>query len=242
MCFLSIVIPAYNEEKRLPVSLPQIIQFVRQQPYTVEVIVVNDGSRDRTVEVAKTFEKEVDFIHLLSVEHGGKGHAVKAGMLQAKGEYRFLCDCDLSMPIVEVNKFLPPSLSGYDIAIGSREAPGSRRYNEPYFRHLTGRVFNTLVRFLAVKGLQDTQAGFKCIHGKAAEQLFRLQTIKGWGFDVELLMIAQHNQQRIVEVPINWYFNRDSRVNVLRDTYRMVNEVWRVHQNVRRGLYDLPRE
>jgi len=240
MCFLSIIIPAYNEEKRLPISLPLVIDFIRSQAYQAEVIVVDDGSRDRTADVVRSFLPQADFLRLLPVEHGGKGHAVKSGMLQACGEYRFLCDSDLSMPIEEVNNFLPPLRQDYDIAIGSREAPGSRRYNEPGYRHFTGRVFNTLVRLLAVHTLQDTQAGFKCFHASAADILFPLQTVKGWGFDVELLMIAQHIGMRIQEVPINWYFNGDSRVHLLRDSYRMFSEVWRVRQNLQHGIYRTP--
>jgi dolichyl-phosphate beta-glucosyltransferase len=237
-CFLSIIVPAFNEERRLPDSLPKIIHFVRQQAYPIEVIVVDDGSSDRTAEVVHQFQKDAPFISLLPVEHGGKGHAVKAGMQQAKGDYLFLCDSDLSMPIDEVTKFLPPALDGYDIAIASREIPGARRYGEPPYRHLMGRVFNLIVRLLAVPGVQDTQAGFKCFRRQAARQLFPLQTIKGWGFDVEVLFIARKRGLRIVEVPIHWYYMNRSRVRPVRDTYNMLHEVLKVRMNNWRGRYN----
>ena len=237
-CFLSIIIPAFNEEKRLPDSLPKIIHFVRQQAYPVEVIVVDDGSSDRTIAVVREFQKDAPFISLLPVEHGGKGHAVRAGMQQAKGDYLFLCDSDLSMPIDEVTKFLPPALDGYDVAIASREISGARRYGEPPYRHLMGRVFNLIVRLLAVPGVQDTQAGFKCFRRQAARQLFPLQTIKGWGFDVEVLFIAQRRGLRIVEVPIHWYYMNRSRVRPVQDTYNMLREVLKVRLNDWRGRYN----
>jgi dolichyl-phosphate beta-glucosyltransferase len=236
-CLLSIVIPAYNEESRLPKSLPQVIDFIRRQDYPAEVIVVDDGSIDRTAEIVKEFQKKAEFVALLQVEHGGKGHAVRAGMMQAHGEYLFLCDSDLSMPIEEVSKFLPPRLEEYDVAIASREIEGARRHNEPAYRHLMGRVFNMIVRLLAVYGIQDTQAGFKCFRREAARRLFPLQTIKGWGFDVEILFIAQKRGMRIVEVPINWYYANRSQVRPVQDTYNMLREVLKVRVNAWKGRY-----
>jgi len=237
-CLLSIVIPAYNEERRLPQSLPQVINFVRQQPYLTEVLVVDDGSVDKTADIVRAFQDEAPFISLIQVEHGGKGHAVQAGMLQATGEYLFLCDSDLSMPIEEVSKFLPPVLEHYDVAIASRETEGARRFDEPGYRHLMGRVFNAIVNVLAVKGIQDTQAGFKCFRRPAAHRVFSLQTIKGWGFDVEVLYIAQRHQMRIVEVPINWYYKDRSQVRPVHDTYNMLREVLKVRLNSWHGRYD----
>ena len=240
-CFLTIVLPAYNEAERLPKSLPQIIKFVECQDYSIEVLIVDDGSVDQSVEIVREFQKEAPCISLLQAPHGGKGHAVKAGMLQAKGEYLFLCDADLSMPIEEVSKFLPPVLNNYDVAIASREIEGSQRHDEPAYRHLMGRVFNLIVRLLAVHGLQDTQAGFKCFRREVARQLFPLQTINGWGFDVEILFIAQHRGFRVVEVPINWHYRSESKVRPIQDTYNMLREIFKVRSNAWRGLYREPK-
>lgn len=237
-CTLSIVIPAYNEEARLPESMPNVVDFVRQQDYQIEVIVVDDGSLDRTADVVREFQAEAPFVSLIQVEHGGKGHAVRAGMLQAGGEYLFLCDSDLSMPISEVSKFLSPDLPEYDVAIASREIEGANRFDEPAYRHLMGRVFNLIVRLLAVRGIQDTQAGFKCFRREAARQIFGCQTIKGWGFDVEILFIAQRRGLNIVEVPINWYYKNRSQVRPFQDTYNMFREVLKVRINAWQGKYD----
>jgi dolichyl-phosphate beta-glucosyltransferase len=159
-------------------------------------------------------------------------------MLAARGEYRFICDADLSMPIEEVNKFLPPALDRYDVAIGSREAPGARRFNEPLYRHLMGRLFTTIVKLLAVRGFEDTQCGFKCFRAEVACDLFGVQRLNGMSFDVEALFIAQRRGYKIVEVPINWYFSAESRVRLIDDSLRMVGELLEVRRNWRRGAYD----
>jgi dolichyl-phosphate beta-glucosyltransferase len=237
MTFLSIIIPAYNEERRLPSSLEKIDEFIRGCGFQTEVIVVDDGSKDCTTNVVRDFQKKASYLKLIELRHGGKGYAVRAGMLKAEGEYLFLADSDLSMPIDELPKFLPPMLDAYDIAIASREISGAVRYDEPAYRHLIGRVFNLLVRALAVRGISDTQAGFKCFRRSAARRLFSLQTIDGWGFDVEILMLAQKRNMKIVEVPIHWYYNGDSRVQPGRDAYRMFMEVLKVHRNARNGIY-----
>jgi hypothetical protein len=156
----------------------------------------------------------------------------------AAGEYVFMCDADLSMPVEEIQKFIPPQLQNVDIAIASREASGSVRYNEPYYRHFTGRVFNTLIRLLVLPGLQDTQCGFKCIRAQVARDIFPYQTLTGWAFDVELLFIARRLGYRIVEIPIDWYFNADSKISVVRDSLRMFLDLLRIRRNARRGLYD----
>lgn len=236
--FLSIIIPAYNEESRLPQTLDFIADFVESQTYKTEVLVIDDGSHDRTAGVVKEFSRRYPFIRLLQPGRGGKGHAVKAGMLQARGEYTFLCDADLAMPITELPKFLPPQRNGYQIAIGSREGEGSVRYNEPAYRHLMGRVFNWLVKITAVPGFEDTQCGFKCFHCSVIGDLFSNQTLNGFGFDVEILYIAQKRGYKIIEVPIHWYYQSESKVHPIKDTIRMVQDIIAVRQNDRRGVYD----
>lgn len=236
---LSIIIPAYNEGRRLPQTLPQVIDFLQAQSYAAEVILVNNNSRDNTLDIAQEFAAEYPFFTALSEPTQGKGAAVRAGMLAGRGDYLFIADADLSMPIEEVNKFLPPQLSDYDIAIGSREAAGAVRYNEPEYRHIMGRVFNLIVKIMAVRGFQDTQCGFKSFRRETAQDLFAYQTIDGWAFDVELLFIAQRRGYKIVEVPIDWYYRTNSRINPLRDAFNMFREVIKIRLNGWKGLYDV---
>lgn len=238
--FLSIIIPSYNEEARLPDSLKNITEFVAQKPYQVEVIVVDNNSRDRTPQIIAEFAAQYPFVRGLTEDQQGKGVAVRTGMLVAKGEYRFICDADLSMPIEDVDKFLPPQLDGYDIAIASREAPGAIRYDEPRYRHLMGRVFNTIVRLFAVPDLQDTQCGFKMFRAEVAENLFPLQTMHGWSFDVEILYAARKWGYHVVEVPIHWYYKSNTRVHPIRDSYNMFVEVLKIRRNGLRGMYKRP--
>lgn len=236
--FLSIVIPAHNEESRLPASLELVLAFLDRQPFTSEILVVENGSSDRTFEVAQAFTKQHKHLRVLQNNIRGKGRAIQRGVSEAKGQFIFMCDADLSMPIEEVSKFLPPQLPNVDIAIGSREAPGSVRYNEPAYRHFTGRVFNTLIRWLVLPGLQDTQCGFKCIRADVARDIFPYQTLMGWAFDVELLYIARRRGYNIVEIPIDWYFNADSKISVFRDSLRMFLDLLSIRRNASRGLYD----
>jgi glycosyltransferase involved in cell wall biosynthesis len=234
---LSIIIPAYNEERRLPTTLEKTRQFIEQQSYLTEVLVVENGSQDRTFQIADDFSRQHSWLRVIREEQRGKGRAVKRGMLEASGQFRFMCDADLSMPIDEVNRFLPPLQTDFDIAIGSREAPGAVRYEEPLYRHLGGRVINLIIRLLALPGLQDTQCGFKCFRAAVAEDLFRSQTMSGWAFDVEVLFIARKRGYRITEIPIPWYFMSESKVNLYQDTPKMVLDILKIRLNDRRGLY-----
>ncbi len=234
MPFLSLIIPAYNEEQRLPRTLTQIQAFLSEQPYESEVLVVENGSTDQTAAVVEEFAPDV---RLLREPERGKGLAVRRGMMESAGDYRFICDADLSMPIDEVNRFLPPNLDAYDIAIASREVPGAVRHNEPAYRHWIGRVFNLVVRTMAVPGFQDTQCGFKCFTAEAAEVLFPLQRLDGWTFDVELLYVALRMGYRVKEVPINWYYFPGSRVRIVQDSWLMLADLFRIRSNWRRGLY-----
>jgi len=235
--FLSVIVPAYNEEYRLPDSLRRIVGHLGKQEYKSEVIVVDDGSEDGTAQVVEEMMTELPILSLIRTEHRGKGHAVKRGMLAGRGEYLFICDADLSMPIEELYKFLPPALAGYDVAIASREVAGARRYDEPSYRHFMGRVFNWIVRLFAVRGFQDTQCGFKCFKREAAREVFAYQIMDGWGFDVEVLYIAQKRGYKIVEVPIDWYYSANSRIHPLRDSIGMFREVMRIRLNDWRGRY-----
>lgn len=236
--FLSIVIPAHNEELRLPRTLELTNRFLQAQPYDGEVIIVENGSQDRTFAIAQEYARQHPKYRVLSEELPGKGRAVRTGMLAACGEYRFMCDADFSMPVEEINRFLPPALAKVEIAIASREAPGAIRYNEPAYRHFVGRVFNTFIRWLTLPRLHDTQCGFKCFKGNLAEEIFQEQTLTGWSFDVEILVIARRRGYSILELPIPWYFNPESKINVWKDSLQMALDLLHIRWNLMRGLYD----
>jgi dolichyl-phosphate beta-glucosyltransferase len=235
--FLSIVIPAHNEERRLPQTLEQVVDFVKKQSFESEVLVVENGSRDRTLQIAQDFAARYPFIRAIREELPGKGRAVLKGMLAATGQYRFFGDADFSMPVDEISRFLPPAIDA-PVVIASREAPGAVRYNEPGYRHITGRVFNGLIRLLVLHDLDDTQCGFKMFRADAARELFPRQTLMGWSFDVELLFIAHKRGYAIREIGVPWYFNPESKVNVLRDSWRMFVDLIAIRRNGRLGKYD----
>lgn len=238
MPFLSIVIPAHNEAARLPHSLTRIAAFQAAQPYQTELLIVENGSQDATLRVAQEYAAAQDWVRVVSLAEAGKGLAVREGMLAAQGEFRFICDADLSMPIEQVQRFLPPALANPQVVIATREGPGARRFNEPEYRHLVGRMFNLLVRVLALPGIQDSQCGFKLFSAEAAQRIFPLQTMNGWSFDVEVLYIARRMGYAIHEVPIDWYHERGSRVRLVRDSLRMFRDLLTIRRNGRRGLYD----
>ena len=236
--FLSVIIPAYNEEKRLPGAFEQLFSFLQGQAYSSEVILVENGSQDRTLQIAQSYAERFPQLRVFQNQQRGKGLAVQRGMLEAQGEYRFMCDADFSMPVIEINRFLPPVLEDYDIAIASREAPGATRIHEPYYRHFIGRSYNLLIRLLALPGLNDTQCGFKCFRAAVAEDLFRRQTLPGWAFDVEVLFIGRRFGMRIVEVPIDWYYNPDSKIRVVQDSLKMGADLLKMRYNALRGVYN----
>ncbi len=234
---LSIVIPAHNEERRLPPSLEKIDAFLKTQPYEAEVLVVENGSTDRTVQVAEDFARAHPYVRVIEAAVRGKGLAVKVGMLAARGEYRFICDADLSMPIEEIVQFLPPHADGYDIIIASREGKGARRIGEPEYRHIIGRINNWIIKLTALRGFEDTQCGFKMFNRTAAEDLFGVQQMTGIGFDIELLFIAQRRGYKIKQVPITWYFDADSRMRLIGDSAHLLVEIWQIRRNWLWGVY-----
>lgn len=232
--FLSVVIPAFNEEPRISGTLSQVVDYLAGQDYGWEVVVADDGSTDQTAELVGQVIVAHPNVRILRLPHRGKGWAVKHGMLAADGRYRLICDADLSVPIQQVERLLPPLQSGFDIVLGSREASGAVRIGEPVRRHLMGRAFNQLVSRLAVPGLADTQCGFKCFTGETAQDLFRLLTIDGFAFDVELLYLARKRRLRFSEVGVDWYYRPQSKVRPIRDSLAMTLDLlkirWR-HRN-----------
>jgi dolichyl-phosphate beta-glucosyltransferase len=235
---LSIIIPAYNEEKRLPASLENLYAYLSDWRDRVEVIVVDNGSTDATASLARGIAARWPQLRLLQVAERGKGRAVRAGLLDARGDFSFFCDADFSMPVAEITKFLPPELPDVEVAIGVREGPNAHRFGEPLGRHLMGRVFNLLVRGLVLPGIQDSQCGFKCLRADIGKRLALAQTIPGWAFDVELLAVARRQGYRIVQIPIDWHYAPSSRIHPFRDAVRMTLDLLAVRRGLSRGRYD----
>jgi dolichyl-phosphate beta-glucosyltransferase len=238
--WLSVVIPAYNEERRLPGTLEKIQAYLACQPFTHEVCVVDNASTDRTADLVREYARRDPSLRLIQTPLRGKGVAVRTGMLRAKGAYRLLCDADLSMPVEEFERFYPPQLPSADVAIGSREVSGARRFGEPGYRHFTGRVFSLAVKALVMRGFEDTQCGFKCFRDSVAADLFSRQRFNGWSFDVEVLYLARRRGYRICEVPVSWHYQSDSRIRLVNDSLGMFLDLIRIRWFDVRGLYANP--
>jgi dolichyl-phosphate beta-glucosyltransferase len=215
--FLAVVVPAYNEEERIAGSLKSLIEYLSAQPYTFEIVVADDGSSDATARLVTEAAERWPSIRLLSLRHGGKGAAVRSGMLATEAEWRFLCDADLSMPPEQLELFLPGGEPPVEaVVIGSREAPGARRIDEPSRRHFVGRAFTLSVQLLAFRGIEDTQCGFKLFRGDIADAIFKRQRLDGFGFDVEILFIARKMGKTIREQAIDWYYREGSSMTLIK--------------------------
>jgi glycosyltransferase involved in cell wall biosynthesis len=239
-----VVIPAYNEVRRLPSTLAAIQAYLARQSYPSEVIVVDDGSTDQTVAVAAA----IPGVQVLQRDHRGKGFAVRAGALAATGNYILLCDADLAVPIAEWEKMEPFLERGYHVVIGSREGIGATRDGEPWYRHVMGRVFNLIIKVVALRDINDTQCGFKALHRDVAHDLFRRVQIYGdnapvvsgaavTAYDVELLFLARQRGYRIAEVPVQWHYGTETKVSPVRDSVRNLRDVLTVRMNALRGRY-----
>jgi len=233
--FLSVVIPTFNEEARIADSLSRVIEYLQGQDYSWEVVVADDGSTDRTVGLVGQAIVDHPNVRILQLQHRGKGWAVKNGMLAAEGEFRLLCDADLSVPIQQIERLLPPTGPMADIVLGSREADGAVRIGEPTGRHIMGRIFNRLVSSLAVPGLADTQCGFKIFRAEAVWDLFPRLTLDGFAFDVELIHLAGKRGLTYSEVGVDWYYRPQSKVRPLRDALAMTLDLFKIrwrHRNL----------
>jgi glycosyltransferase involved in cell wall biosynthesis len=235
---LSLVIPAYNEQARLPYTLAQIETYVCREALDCEVIVVDNGSRDATSAVVQQASLRFSALRLLRTDGRGKGRAVRTGVLAAEGAVVFFADADLSWEVQDLSRFLALIDERTPIVIGSREGTGARRVGEPIYRHLMGRVFNRVVQALAVPGIEDSQCGFKAFRADAARAVFSRQRIDGFGFDVEVLYLARRLGFELRVVPLHWEHKENSRVAPLRDTLLMLADVLGVRLNAWRGAYD----
>jgi glycosyltransferase involved in cell wall biosynthesis len=211
---LSIVVPAFNEAARIPRTINDIREEMNRLGGDVELLIVDDGSVDATSAIVAEVARSDVRVKLVRAAHAGKGAAVRRGMVEARGTWRFLADADLSMPISELKRFLDAAAQEGDVIVGSREVNGARRVGEPWFRHAIGRVFNWTVKLFVLRGIDDTQCGFKLFSARAAQVLFPLQRLDGFGFDVEILFLARRAGFVIREIPITWVYGRESKVNV----------------------------
>lgn len=238
MLFLSIIIPAYNEAERLPETLALVRDYLEQQSFTAEVLVVDDGSTDGTAACVQKMQKRFPQLRLeRTPENQGKGGAVRHGMLQATGEYRLFMDADHSTPITELDKFLP-ELEHFDVLIGSRYLHSeSIKVKQPWKRRVISRSGNWLIQRALLPGIVDTQCGFKLFSAKAAEAIFSRQTMLRWSFDIELLTIAQEMGFSIKEIPVDWYDAKDSKLRAVHAALRSVKDVQTIRKHVRKKMY-----
>ena len=237
---LSLVVPAYNEETRLAATLDAWRGYLERERIDWEIVVVDDGSRDRTAAIVAEVGAGDARVRLLTRPHLGKGAAVRAGMLAATGEWRFMADADLSMRPQELPRFFGAAgQPRFAVTVGSREGPGARRIAEPIYRHLLGRLYNWLVRLLVIRGIEDTQCGYKLFTREAAEALFTRQRLNGFGFDVEVLFLARRLAFEVGEVPITWHYDPDSRVSLTKGLDAFLDIV-RVRLNAGFRRYDAP--
>jgi dolichyl-phosphate beta-glucosyltransferase len=247
---LSIVIPAYNEKDNIEKQvLNQVHLYLKKQPYQYQVIIVDDGSTDGSPELLGKFVANKKHWQLIRNPHQGKAQTVATGVSQAQGNLVLFTDFDQATPISEIEKLLPFIGRGYDVIIGSREVKGSKREKEPWYRHLMGRGFNLFVKLFTIKGIRDTQCGFKLFKTEVAQELFAALVVYGpraettaftGAFDVELLYLAQKRGYRIAEVPIHWQHIPTTRVNPIKDSIRMFLDLVRIRLTDLLGKYSSP--
>lgn len=244
---LSVIIPAYNEEPNFKKgAINDVPKYLEKQDYSYEILIVDDGSSDETATLAQEFAKRNNNVRVIKNPHQGKAETVKTGVEKANGQLILFTDFDQATPIDEVEKLLS-YFPQNDIVIGSRQLPGAKREKEPIHRHIMGLVFNLVVQAIAVRGIWDTQAGFKCFKSQVAKDLFGELKVYGKGkkvegalvtaFDVELLFIAKKRGYKIKEVPIIWHHVATSRVSPIKDSIRMFRDVVKVRLNDLKGVY-----
>lgn len=236
---LSIIIPAYNEEKRLPKTLGEIDKYLKTQDYDYEILVVSDGSKDNTAGVVRSMQNEIKGLRIIdNKENHGKGYVVRQGLLEAKGDWRLFMDADNSTSVDQVANFLPFGDQGYDILIGSRDVKGAvLDPPQPFYRRLVGDAFNILTQVVVgLWGIKDTQCGFKVLSAKAANIIMPKCTIDRWAFDPEILKIARKKKLKIKEVPVHWKNDLESKVKMT-STIKMALDLFKIRWNSIIGRY-----
>lgn len=242
--YLSLIIPAYKEASRITASLDKVFAYLAQAPYDSEIIVVDDGSPDNSVEIIQAaFAKYRSSagasnlpVHARLIELGinaGKGAAVRTGMLDATGTIRIFTDADLSTPVHEIEKVITAiEKEGYDVVVGSRALEGRKlvKVHQPVYREMMGRFFNMLVQVFVLRGIKDTQCGFKGFRGEVAEIIFNAQKVMGFSFDVEILYLAKRSGYKIKEVAVEWFNDERTTVGALSDSARMFFELLRIRK------------
>lgn len=235
--FLSIVIPCYNEEKRIKAGLTQTLTFLRKQKYTWEIVLVDDGSKDKTQAFARQILKGFTYQLLTLPRNSGKGRAIKAGIEAARGKYIIFTDIDLSTPIDETVKLLS-RLKTYDIAIGIRRHPKARVIrHQPLVREALGQVFTVLTNVLVTRGIYDVTCGFKGFRRVAAKSLFGLSCLNAWAFDAEILYLARKYGFRIAQIPVTWSDNRATKVHIFKDGLLALGDLFSIRWRDLRGKY-----
>jgi len=237
--YLSLVIPAFNEEARIGKSLERILSFLSSQPYSYEVIIVDDGSQDRTVEVVQQRCTAEDKVRIERQSRNlGKGQAIKQGMLLAKGKYLFFSDADLSVPIETLSLFLSSLEKGIDVAVGTRQMAGAViEFHQPLYRELMGRVFTQLSNWILGLWVSDFTCGFKGFRRGAARDLFSQQQLRNWSFDPEILFLAQRKGFKIKEVPVTWRDDRRTKVRLRSDIFTSFLGLLKIRLNQILGKY-----
>ncbi len=238
--FLSVIIPAYNEAKRLPLTLIDVDKHLSQQEYSYEIIVVNDGSKDATAEIVERFKPLIENLKLIdNKENHGKGAVVRQGMLAARGNWRVFMDADNSTSITEFNKMMPYIDQGHEVIIGSRAVRGAKMNPpQPIYKRLMGRLGNYFIQLMVLKGIKDSQCGFKCFSEEAASRIFPIIKINRWGFDIEALALARAMDYDVKEVPVYWV--NDPRTHVsLRSYIQVLGETLKVRWWLWRKAYRL---
>jgi glycosyltransferase involved in cell wall biosynthesis len=236
--YLSIIIPAFNEEKRLPETLALVRDWVERQKFSVEVLVVDDGSTDGTVAVVEEIMQRFPELRVITNQaNKGKGGVVAQGMLAAHGEWRLFMDADASTPIAEVHKLLNHT-GAFEVIIGSRYLhPDSIKVKQPFKRRVVSRLWNVVIQTSLLPGIRDTQCGFKLFSAAAAQAIFAKQKVDGWLFDVEILTIARHLSYAIKEVPVDWYDSRDSKLRAMKAGMRALKDLTGIKKRLKGGSY-----